>query len=64
MMVLCITASVLAAKGKKRKASETVPNHEDSYVTRRLEDWEALSRPALELLIQQYHLDPHGTRLE
>ena len=64
MMVLCTTTSVLAAKGKKRKAAETVPNDEDRHVNRRLEDWEALSRPALELLIQQYHLEPHGTRLE
>ena len=47
---------------KRRRASENFSNEIELYKGRSLEDWEALSRPALALIIQQQRLIATGTR--
>ena len=47
---------------KRRRTSTSIVDEATVYKDRQIEDWEALSRPALELIVSQNHLDPVGSR--
>ena len=50
------SSSAVSAVARRRRASENQTMADSIYASRSIQDWKALSRPALLLLINQYHL--------
>ena len=62
-LLLLVTIHLSIAAKRKCKPDDTPGvNDIEIYRSRTLQDWQALSKQALDLIVAELHLEPHGTR--